>query len=226
MLRIFSEIAPRYDLLNHVLSLNIDRGWRRKAVSSLGWERAPQGRFLDACAGTFDLSLELAGREGFGGTVVATDFAQPMLTEGGSKILHSPVQPVCGDTLRLPFPDRVFDGAMVAFGVRNLSDLGGGLKELCRVLRPGARLVILDFALPRNPIVRRLYTFYFNRILPAVGRLVSGHPWAYTYLPESVKEFPEPPVIKAMMKTAGFDEAEWVTLTGGIAVIHVGERSE
>ncbi len=223
--RIFSEIAPRYDLLNRLLSLNIDRGWRRKAVSRLRWERSPRGRFLDACAGTFDLSLELTDREGFGGTVVASDFARPMLAEGGSKIQHSPVQPVCGDTLRLPFSDRVFDGAMVAFGVRNLSDLDGGLKELCRVLRPGARLVILDFALPRNPIVRRLYTFYFNRILPAVGRLVSGHPWAYTYLPESVKEFPDPPVIAAMMKTAGFDEAEWATLTGGIAVIHVGERA-
>ncbi len=224
MRRIFSEIAPRYDLLNHVLSLNIDRRWRRKAVSHLRWERSPRGRFLDACAGTFDLSLELTEREGFGGTVVASDFARPMLTHGGSKIQHSPVQPLCGDTLMLPFPDQVFDGAMVAFGLRNLSDLDGGLKELCRVLRPGARLVILDFALPGNPILRRLYTFYFDRILPAVGRLVSGHPWAYTYLPESVKEFPEPPVMAAMMKTAGFDETEWVTLTGGVAVIHLGER--
>jgi demethylmenaquinone methyltransferase/2-methoxy-6-polyprenyl-1,4-benzoquinol methylase len=223
--RIFSEIAPRYDLLNHLLSLNIDRRWRRKAVSRLGWERYPRGRFLDACAGTFDLSLELTGRNGFGGYVAAADFARPMLVEGGSKIRRAPVHPVCGDTLRLPFPDHAFHGAMVAFGVRNLSDLEAGLNELRRVLRPRARLVILDFALPGSPLLRRLYTFYFNRVLPAVGRLVSGHPWAYTYLPESVKEFPEPPVMAALMRSAGFDSAEWTSLTGGIAVIHVGERS-
>ncbi len=131
---IFSEIAPRYDLLNHVLSFNVDRGWRRKAINRLGWEEVPEGRYLDACAGTFDLSLELSGREGFRGQVLASDFARPMLLEGIPKLEGSPVHPVCGDSLLLPFSDASFEGAMVAFGVRNLSDLSTGLEEFARVM--------------------------------------------------------------------------------------------
>jgi demethylmenaquinone methyltransferase/2-methoxy-6-polyprenyl-1,4-benzoquinol methylase len=221
---IFSEIAPRYDLLNHVLSFNVDRGWRRKAINRLGWEEVPEGRYLDACAGTFDLSLELSGREGFRGQVLASDFARPMLLEGLPKLEGSPVHPVCGDSLLLPFPDASFEGAMVAFGVRNLSDLSTGLEEFARVLKPGRRLVILEFTEPPNPLLRRFYLFYFRRILPLVGRLVSGHPWAYTYLPESVKEFPSPPDLAGMMKGAGFQEASWELLSGGIAALHVGVR--
>ena len=114
--RIFSAIAPRYDLLNHLLSLNVDRGWRRRAVDGLDWEGKPEGTYLDACAGTLDLSLELTGRKGFRGKVLATDFARPMLLEGIPKLSGSPVIPVCGDSLRLPFPDASFQGAMVAFG--------------------------------------------------------------------------------------------------------------
>jgi demethylmenaquinone methyltransferase/2-methoxy-6-polyprenyl-1,4-benzoquinol methylase len=223
--RIFSEIAPRYDLLNHVLSVGIDRRWRRRAVSSLGWERAPAGRYLDACAGTYDLSLELTDRDGFRGDVVASDFAWPMLAEGLGKIGAFPVRPVCGDTLRLPFPDGVFDGAMVGFGVRNLSDLPAGLAELRRVLRPSARLVVLEFTLPPNPAIRTLYSFYFRRILPVIGRVVSGHPWAYTYLPESVKEFPGPGDLAALMVDAGFARASYRLITSGIAAIHVAETT-
>jgi demethylmenaquinone methyltransferase/2-methoxy-6-polyprenyl-1,4-benzoquinol methylase len=178
--QIFSEIAPRYDLLNHVLSMNIDRSWRRKAVGRLAWDRRPDGTYLDACAGTFDLALELARRPGFGGRVIASDFAHPMLVQGAPKIVGAEVAPVCGDSLRLPFPDAAFDGATVGFGVRNLSDLRRGLGELRRVLRPGARLVVLEFTVPPNPIVRAGYLFYFHRVLPIVGRIVSGHPWAYT----------------------------------------------
>ncbi len=218
---LFSEIAPRYDLLNHVLSLNIDRRWRRKAVGLLGWRRKPKGRFLDACAGTFDLSLELARQPGFAGTVVATDFALPMLVEGRDK-LSDAVTPVCGDALRLPFPDDSFDGATVGFGVRNLSDLPAGFRDLARVLRPGARLVILEFTDPPNPLLRRFYHFYFHRVLPLVGRLISGHPWAYTYLPESVKEFPGPEHLAELLRESGFGNVEWTFLTGGIAAIHVG----
>lgn len=222
--RIFSEIAPRYDLLNHVLSLNIDRAWRRKAVARLGWERAPAGTFLDACAGTFDLSLELGERQDFDGTVVASDFAQPMLVTGSPKLEGSPVFPVCGDTLRLPFRDGTFDGATVGFGVRNLSDLPGGLAEFHRVLRPGARLVVLEFTTPPNALVRAGYHFYFHRVLPVVGRIVSGHPWAYTYLPESVKEFPGPGDLEEAFRSAGFTDAGHQLLTFGIAAIHWGTR--
>jgi demethylmenaquinone methyltransferase/2-methoxy-6-polyprenyl-1,4-benzoquinol methylase len=218
---LFSEIAPRYDLLNHILSLNIDRRWRRRAVGLLNWPRRPEGRFLDACAGTFDLSLELARQQGFEGAVIATDFALPMLVEGRDKLSDS-VTPVCGDSLRLPFPDASFDGATVGFGVRNLSDLRAGFSDLARVLRPGARLVILEFTDPPNPLMRHLYHFYFHRVLPLVGRVVSGHPWAYTYLPESVKEFPGPEEVAVLLSESGFRDVEWSFLTGGIAAIHVG----
>jgi demethylmenaquinone methyltransferase/2-methoxy-6-polyprenyl-1,4-benzoquinol methylase len=220
--RIFSEIAPRYDLLNHVLSLNIDRTWRRKAVARLGWETAPGGRYLDACSGTFDLALELERREDFRGSVVASDFAHPMLVQGGRKIAGSSIRPVCGDSLGLPFPDDAFDGATVGFGVRNLSDLRRGLAEFRRVIRPGRRLVILEFTTPPNAVVRAGYMFYFRRILPVVGRIVSGHPWAYTYLPESVKEFPGPKELGALMESVGFSDVGYQLVTGGIAAIHWG----
>ncbi len=220
---LFSEIAPRYDLLNHVLSLNIDRRWRRVAVDRLGeLGGGADVRVLDACAGTFDLSLELAGRKGFRGRVIASDFAHPMLVAGLGKLGGAPVAPVCGDTLRLPFPDASFDGAMVAFGVRNLADVDAGFREFHRILRPGGRLVILEFTTPPNPVLRPLYLFYFHRILPVIGRIVSGHPWAYTYLPESVREFPGPDELADRLREAGFDEAPWSYLTGGIAAIHVG----
>jgi demethylmenaquinone methyltransferase/2-methoxy-6-polyprenyl-1,4-benzoquinol methylase len=220
--RIFSEIAPRYDLLNHVLSLNIDRSWRRRAVGLLDWESAPEGTYLDACAGTFDLALELAGRAGFRGRVVASDFAHPMLVQGAPKIARAPVWPVCGDSLRLPFPDDSFEGATVGFGVRNLSDLRAGLSELRRVLKPGRRLAVLEFTVPPNPVVRAGYLFYFHRILPIVGRIVSGHPWAYTYLPESVREFPGPEELGATFEDVGFTDVGWRLVSGGIAAIHYG----
>ncbi|NJD19878.1 MAG: class I SAM-dependent methyltransferase [Gemmatimonadetes bacterium] len=222
--RIFSEIAPRYDLLNHVLSLNIDRAWRRKAVNRLDWERAPRGRFLDACAGTYDLSLELSSREAFEGHVVAADFAQPMLVTGSPKLRGSSVSAVCADSLRLPFPDASFDGATVGFGMRNLSDLQRGLTELHRVLRPGARLVVLEFTTPPSALVRAGYLFYFHRVLPVVGRVVSGHPWAYTYLPESVKVFPGPAEFEERFLQAGFPLTGHQLLTFGIAAIHWGVK--
>ena len=222
--RIFSEIAPRYDLLNHVLSLNIDRRWRRLAVDRLHWTRVPDGTYLDACAGTFDLALELALRKGFEGRVVASDFAQPMLSRGLAKLEGAPIRPVCGDSLRLPFDDGTFDGATVGFGVRNLEDLARGLLELHRVLAPGARLVILEFTVPPNPLVKAAYMTYFTRVLPLVGRWVSGHPWAYTYLPASVKGFPGPEDLSGMMRQAGFREPGFRRLSLGIAAIHWGVR--
>ncbi len=221
----FASIAPRYDLLNHLLSLNIDRVWRRRAVDVLNWERTPDGLFLDNCAGTLDLACELARRPGFGGRVIGSDFTLAMLRGGQHKITALPVEPVCADALALPYEDSTFDGATVGFGVRNLSDLQAGLVEMARVLKPGARLVILEFTTPSWQPFRGLYFLYFRRILPAVGSLVSKHDSAYSYLPESVLRFPEPPKLAEMMASAGFGEVSFRRLTGGIAAIHRGTRS-
>lgn len=218
----FTAIAPRYDLLNHVLSLNVDRRWRRQAVGLLAWERAPGGVYLDFCAGTLDLAAALAGQPGFTGRVVGVDFVLPMLELGRAK--SSRVLPLNGDALELPFGDGVFDGATVGFGVRNLADLDAGLGEAARVLRPGARLVILEFTTPRFWPLKALYLFYFRRILPWIGRLVSKHTTAYTYLPESVLSFPEPDELAARMRTAGFENVQYRLLFGGICALHVGVR--
>ena len=221
---IFSDIAPRYDLLNHLLSLNIDRGWRRVAVASLGWESRPEGRYLDACAGTLDLATALARRPGFRGRVIATDFALPMLRLGQDKPPAGAVCSSVADTLQLPFADGTFDGATVGFGVRNLTDLAAGFSELHRVIREGARLVILDFTTPTFAPLRAAYLFYFRRVLPVVGRLVSGHPTAYSYLPSSVAEFPAPQRLERMLTEAGFRDTGYTLLTGGIAAAHWGTR--
>ena len=222
--RMFSSIAPRYDLLNHLLSLNIDTVWRRRAVDVLRWERAPGGLFLDNCAGTLDLACELARRPGFAGRVVGSDFTLAMLQGGAHKISALPVEPICADALALPYADASFDGATVGFGVRNLADLSAGLIEMARVLKRGARLVILEFTTPSWQPFRGMYFLYFRRILPAVGSLVSKHDSAYSYLPESVLRFPEPPELARMMTEAGFDGVGYRRLTGGIAALHWGDR--
>ena len=219
---VFQAIAPRYDLLNHVLSLNIDRRWRRLAVDRLGWERTPAGTYLDLCAGTMDLAAELGNRRGFLGKVIATDFVQQMLVRGRGK---SPRAVPCnGDALTLPFGEAQFDGATVGFGVRNLMDLDAGLREAARVLRPGARLVILEFTTPRRKVMRGLYLAYFRHLLPLVGRFVSKHRDAYSWLPESVLAFPAPDALVARMRDAGFSDVSYTSLMGGVCAIHVGKR--
>lgn len=218
----FTAIAPRYDFLNHLLSLNIDRRWRRLAVARLGWETRPQGAYLDLCAGTLDLAATLARKAGFGGTVIGADFVVPMLALGRGKA--SRTRPVAADALALPFADGHFDGAMCAFGVRNLADLDAGFSEVARVLKPGARFVVLEFATPRSGPLRALYLFYFRRLLPAVGRAVSKHRDAYTYLPESVLSFPEPEALARRLAAAGFKDVRFERLTGGICAIHYGTR--
>ena len=222
--RMFGSIAPRYDLLNHLLSANVDKVWRRRAVDVLGWERTPDGLYLDNCAGTLDLAVELAKRERFRGRVVGSDFTFQMLERGWGKVERLPVEPACADALLLPFADATFDGATVGFGVRNLADLDAGLREQARVLKPGAKLVILEFTTPTWQPFRGLYFFYFRRVLPTIGKLVSKHDSAYTYLPESVLHFPEPPELKAKMERAGFTDVRWRTLSGGIAALHWGTR--
>jgi demethylmenaquinone methyltransferase / 2-methoxy-6-polyprenyl-1,4-benzoquinol methylase len=220
----FTAIAPRYDLLNHLLSLNMDRWWRRGAVAQLGWEQAPAGRYLDLCSGTMDLAAALGNRKGFAGTVIGADFVHPMLVLGRGKSART--VPVTADALDLPFEAARFDGATVGFGIRNLADLDSGLREMARVLRPGARLVLLEFTTPPRQPLRSLYFFYFRRLLPAIGRLVSKHTTAYTYLPESVLAFPEPDALAERMRRAGFAEVRFRRLTGGICAVHVGTRGE
>ena len=220
--RMFSDIAPRYDLLNHVLSLNIDKAWRKRALRALDWTRVPDGHYLDLCAGTLDVGAMLVRQAGFGGRVIGADFAVPMLRHGLGKAPRERLAPVGADALALPFADRSLDGAIVAFGIRNVADLDAGLREVHRVLRPGARFVILEFSTPPSRIVRAGYHAYFHHVLPRIGRLVSGHGSAYTYLPMSVATFPTEQALADRMRGAGFDGVTFDRVSFGIAAIHVG----
>jgi len=219
----FSAIAPRYDLLNHLLSLNIDRIWRRRAIAMLAWESAPTGTYLDLCAGTLDVAASVARLAGFRGRVIGADFAEPMLRAGQAKV-SSAVSPVVADALELPLAPGSAAGAIVAFGIRNVSDLDAGLREVHRVLRSSARFVILEFTTPRQPLMRALYHFYFHRVLPVIGGLVSGHRAAYRYLPASVAQFPAEEELAARMRAAGFSDVGWTSVSFGIAAIHVGTK--
>jgi demethylmenaquinone methyltransferase/2-methoxy-6-polyprenyl-1,4-benzoquinol methylase len=221
----FSDIAPRYDLLNHLLSFNVDRRWRRKAIRALGWERNPSGLYLDLCAGTLDVAVELARQPGFGGRVLGADFALPMLRAGVEKAAARPVHAVAADALSLPLANGSCAGAIVAFGARNLADLDAGLREVARVLSPGSRYVILEFTTPSSAVVRSGYHLYFHHVLPRIGGLISGNRGAYRYLPESVAHFPAAPGLADRMRAAGFRDVHWSPLTFGIAAIHVGTKS-
>jgi len=222
--RIFSEIAPRYDLLNHLLSFNIDKRWRSQAIRELAWTRVPDGTYLDLCAGTLDVGTQLTREAGFRGYVLGTDFALPMLEAGAGKADPGRLTAVNGDALELPYRDASLDGAIVAFGIRNLADLPAGLREVRRVLRPGARFVILEFSTPGSTLVRTGYHAYFHNILPWIGGIVSGHKTAYKYLPESVANFPVQEALARHMRDAGFRDVRYRDLTFGVAAIHVGEK--
>lgn len=221
---VFEQIAPRYDLLNHLLSLNIDRIWRRRALRMLDWERNPAGRYLDVCAGTLDVGAELSRQPGFRGFVIGADFAVPMLMAGSGKAPRSALAPVAADAQQLPLADESMDGATVAFGIRNVASLDRGLAEVHRVLAPGGRFVILEFTTPRSAVVRTLYHFYFHHLLPLIGGIISGHRTAYTYLPRSVAHFPAEPELAHRMSEAGFVDVRWESLSLGIAAIHVGRK--
>jgi demethylmenaquinone methyltransferase/2-methoxy-6-polyprenyl-1,4-benzoquinol methylase len=221
---VFEQIAPSYDLLNHLLSMNVDRRWRRRAIEALDWGRDPAGVYLDLCAGTMDVAAALSAAPGFRGRIVAADFAEPMLREGRGKGVAGTTAPVVADVLRLPLADETVAGAIVAFGARNLADLDAGLREVHRVLRPGARFVILEFTTPRSRLVRTLYHLYFYHVLPFVGGAISGHRSAYKYLPRSVAHFPAEEELERRLSGAGFHAARYESLSFGIAAIHVAER--
>ncbi|HUQ18254.1 MAG TPA: ubiquinone/menaquinone biosynthesis methyltransferase [Gemmatimonadaceae bacterium] len=223
--QIFSEIAPRYDFLNHTLSLNIDRSWRRKAIAELRVERAPKGTYLDLCAGTMDVSLAIARLPRFQGNVVSADFVEAMLCAGTQKIEGAPISPVTADALELPLANESMAGALVSFGIRNVDGLDACLNEVRRVLKRGSRFVILEFSTPSSSVINALYQQYFKHILPRIGALVSGHPTAYKYLPESVANFPDGDALAQRMKSAGFANVGWRPLSFGIIAIHVGEAA-
>ncbi len=219
---VFTAIAPTYDRLNHIISLQFDRRWRRYAVGRLGWERVPDGIYLDLCAGTLDFAATLARQPGFCGRVIGADFVRDMLSLGRSKAGR--LEPVAADALELPFPGAAFDGAMVGWGVRNLVDIDAGLVEAARVLRSGARLVILEMTLPPQRLLRWIYQFYFRRVLPWIGRRISKHTTAYDWLPESTQTFPSPADFAARMTGAGFREVSYTLFMGGVCAMHVGTK--
>lgn len=221
----FAGIARRYDLLNHLLSANVDQRWRRLVARRLK-ERLPRAgaSVLDVACGTGDLSLAIA--EATGARVTGTDFCRPMLEIAARKAetRQASLPFVEGDALSLPFADARFDAVSIAFGLRNLSSVARGLSELLRVLKPGGRVAILEFSRPVVPGFRALFQFYFTRVLPRIGGMVSGSQGAYEYLPDSVSRFPDQKRLAAMMREAGFVEVEYQNLTGGIAALHLGTR--
>ena len=221
--QMFGEIAPRYDLLNRLLSGGVDQRWRRLAVR-LATEKAPR-RILDVATGTGDVAL-LLKRARPEAEVVGADFTPQMLELARAKAERAAtdVRFVEADALALPFADASFDAITVAFGFRNFADYGRGLAEFQRVLAPGGRAVILEFPPPPKGFLGRAYRFYFWRLLPWIGGVISGKPEAYRYLPSSVERFPEPERLAEMMRAAGFAEVRWRRLTGGIAAVHVGDK--
>jgi demethylmenaquinone methyltransferase / 2-methoxy-6-polyprenyl-1,4-benzoquinol methylase len=223
----FDAIAPRYDLLNRLLSAGIDRRWRARAVQSLGL--TGRETLVDVCAGTADVALEAVGPRTPGAArAIGVDFAGAMLALGLKKVaargLSHRVTLVRGDALRLPVATAAADAATVAFGIRNVSDTEAGCIELARVLRSGGRLAILEFGVPRLPGLSAAYRWYFSNVLPRIGRAISGHTGAYSYLPASVGTFTPPPELVAMLERAGFVDVRADPLTLGIVYLYSARR--
>ena len=217
----FGRIASRYDRGNRVLSLGRDQAWRRIAVQLL--KPAPTDRVLDIGAGTGDLSLALAGKAG---SVVALDFSLPMLHLGAAKVAHAEalVSCVAGDALRLPFPNESFDAVATAFTVRNLASMERGFTEFLRVLRPGGRLVVLEFTRPASRLVTAVYKPYLSLVLPRIGGRLTGDRSAYRYLAASINSFATAKEMGNLLSGAGFQEVRWRLLNWGTVAIHLGTK--
>jgi demethylmenaquinone methyltransferase / 2-methoxy-6-polyprenyl-1,4-benzoquinol methylase len=222
----FDAIAGRYDFLNHLLSAGIDRRWRRRAVEALAL--TGRERVLDLCTGTADLAIATVQATPGAARVVGVDFAAAMLGVGRAKIrqagLHSTLALVRGDATRIPVRDGLFDAVTVAFGIRNVEDAGAACREMARVLRPGGRVAILEFAVPEAPIIGGLYLWYLHRVLPRIGRAVSRSSEAYGYLPASIGAFASPAELEKTLRQAGFVEISTVRMTIGSVCLYVAHR--
>ena len=223
--KLFDNIAADYDKLNHILSLNIDKGWRRKAVREIADENRPLN-VLDIACGTGDFTIEIAKKVALGSKVTGIDISDGMLEIGKQKILKEGIdaEMYVADCESLPYEDNTFDRISVGFGVRNLEHLAIGLSEMYRVMAVGGKIVILELSVPSNAFVRWLYKIYFLKILPFIGGLVSGNRGAYEYLPASVLHFPAPDRFMEMMISAGFDEVKHISLTFGICRMYIGKK--
>lgn len=222
----FDAIAGRYDLLNHLLSAGLDRAWRKQAIRSLGLSGVE--RVIDVCAGTADVAMTAVAASRGAASVVGVDFSGEMLRHGMAKVraagVDHRIRLVQGDATRLPVADSSMDGATVAFGIRNVERPGEALREMHRVLRPGRRVAILEFGIPRSALVRTFYLPYFRHVLPRIGRLVSGHGTAYTYLPASVGAFVTPEAMRTMLEESGFRDVASRPLTFGIVMLYTAAR--
>lgn len=221
----FNSIAPKYDLLNHLLSFGIDRVWRRRLVNRMLANKP--GLILDVATGTADLAISLANKNELI-RVFGIDISESMLGIGKEKVakrnLTQRIELVHASALSIPFPDNHFDAAMVAFGVRNFEDLTIGLKEISRVLKPGSELGVLEFSMPKHWPLNALYRFYFRKLLPRVGGLISGNRDAYSYLPESVATFPEGDGFATILTECGYKNVEVKKLTFGVATIYLAQK--
>jgi demethylmenaquinone methyltransferase/2-methoxy-6-polyprenyl-1,4-benzoquinol methylase len=218
----FDAIAPRYDLLNHLLSAGIDRRWRTRAIRTL--QLTGRETLVDVCTGTADVALSATGAA----RVIGVDFAGAMLQLGLGKIRRAGeerrIALVRGDALRLPVADASADAVTIAFGIRNVQRPEIGCAEMARVLRPGGRLAILEFGMPRVPGVRALYEWYFHSVLPFIGRRISGHGGAYSYLPASVGSFPPPAEFVTVLRQVGFADVRAVPLTFGVVYLYTAVK--
>jgi demethylmenaquinone methyltransferase / 2-methoxy-6-polyprenyl-1,4-benzoquinol methylase len=223
----FGRIAPRYDLLNHLLSLDIDKVWRRRVAKRFtALLRDPRVRALDLCCGTGDLALAFCREAPNGANIVGTDFVPEMLARARTKAAASAanVTFIEADALALPFGAESFDLAACSFGIRNLANYEQGLNEILRVLKPGGIAAILEFAEPRGKLFGSVYRLYFRHILPLLGGLISGNGAAYTYLPSSVSKFPSPEALQGYFVQAGYKDAQFESWTGGIVTLHTARK--
>ncbi|MEO5742206.1 MAG: bifunctional demethylmenaquinone methyltransferase/2-methoxy-6-polyprenyl-1,4-benzoquinol methylase UbiE [Vicinamibacterales bacterium] len=220
----FDAIAGRYDFLNHLLSAGLDKRWRRQAIEML--QLTGREVVLDLCTGTADLALAATSGQDRARRVVGVDFSAAMLQVGKTKIDSSTraIDLVRGDATRIPLGDSSVDATTMGFGIRNVEQPALACREIARVLRPGGTLVILEFSLPRSPALRNFYLWYFRRILPLIGRVISQHPRAYNYLPESVEAFPSPGEFSEQLKQAGFGTVRAVPLTFGVVYMFVATK--